>query len=66
MARPRRVWKTEAIDAVLALHHLPASDRGLVLGWARNDVRAALFANLVAAYKKGRQPAQTKQPQPRA
>ncbi|MBV9327273.1 MAG: hypothetical protein JO352_26290 [Chloroflexi bacterium] len=44
--------ENQAIDAVLALHQLPAGDRDRVLAWARNDVRAALFANLIVAYKK--------------
>ncbi|MBV9582393.1 MAG: hypothetical protein JO057_27725, partial [Chloroflexi bacterium] len=44
--------ENQAIDGVLALHQLPASDRDRVLGWARSDVRAYLFANLLAAYRK--------------
>jgi hypothetical protein len=44
--------ENQAIDAVLALHQLPASDRNRVLAWARDEVRATLFANLVGAYKK--------------
>jgi hypothetical protein len=44
--------ESRAIDAVLDLNHLPDSDRGRVLTWARNDVRAMLFTNLVEAYKK--------------
>ena len=44
--------EAQAIDALLALHQLPASDRARVLTWARDDVRAMLFENLIAAYKK--------------
>ena len=37
----------QAVDQVLDLHLLPESDRGKVMGYARDSVRAVLFADLL-------------------
>jgi hypothetical protein len=44
--------EASAIDRVLALNHLPASERARVLQWARSEVRAMLFNELIESYKQ--------------
>jgi hypothetical protein len=46
------VLEQQAIGAVLQQHALPASEATRVMHSARNSVRAALFAYLVAAFEK--------------
>jgi hypothetical protein len=40
-------FEQEAVDQVLETHGLPQSEYDAVLGWARNDVRAQEFLNLM-------------------
>lgn len=42
----------QAIDEVLTLHGLPAADKDRLLAWARDRVRAQLFAKLVDIINK--------------
>ncbi len=44
--------ETEAINTLLTLHRLPAGDRGRLLGWERNEIRAVLSDLLFAAIQK--------------
>ncbi len=44
--------ENEALNGLLNLHNLPAGDRGRLVNWERNKVRAALFDKLSAAIQK--------------
>ncbi len=41
-----------ALDTVLSAHLLPETDRGKVMGFARNSVRGFLYADLLGIIKK--------------
>jgi hypothetical protein len=43
----------KAIDDVIAIYKLPPTDRGRVMSYARNEVRAALFARLYKLLNRG-------------
>ncbi|EYR63090.1 hypothetical protein N866_02970 [Actinotalea ferrariae CF5-4] len=45
-------FERQAAEDVLANHSLPASDFDAVRGWARNQVRMQMWANLVVIIKK--------------
>ena len=47
-----RAFEQHAVDGVLGTHALPASDAAAVKGWARDDVRAQMWADLLAIIKK--------------
>ncbi|MDX2040709.1 MAG: FG-GAP-like repeat-containing protein [Acidobacteriota bacterium] len=44
--------ETEAINGLLSLHNLPASDRSRLVNWERNKIRAALFEKLSISIQK--------------
>ncbi len=44
--------ENQAIDHLIALHQLPAADRGRILGWERDKVRALVYGKLLEVIKK--------------
>lgn len=44
--------ENQAINGLLNLHNLPASDRSRLVNWERNKIRAALFEKLSIAIQK--------------
>ena len=44
--------ENQALDDLLTLHDLPAVDRSRLLGWQRNELRAALYDKLLGVIKK--------------
>jgi hypothetical protein len=44
--------ETQAINSVMQAHQLPANDKARLSGWARDELRAVIYANLVNAFAK--------------